>query len=285
MAVARDLAYLNWQTGERREVVTFQGGYQEMAALVGSGRPKTVQGWLSPHWHDEKRGADLTQFLQEIALEDKTEESLRAASMPRAFRVLLDEPLVANGGYRSAADGGDSWSQMEAIAAANGGYMPAANGGVLNTLNTHLNTQEKTPPTTQELAGGRRWDLKSLLQENEIHPRVRKELLESQASAQAFVSWVLYAMSPSSGKLTDPLGYAISRLRDDPKRAARGAFSQLAALSPDELRKLFEMPQGKYAALDDESPAMADDWLAVMGKENGRLPVARQILFGEEGER
>jgi hypothetical protein len=174
---------------------------------------------------------------------------------------------------------------MEAIAAANGGYMPAANGGVLNTLNTHLNTQEKTPPTTQELAGGRRWDLKSLLQENEIHPRVRKELLESQASAQAFVSWVLYAMSPSSGKLTDPLGYAISRLRDDPKRAARGAFSQLAALSPDELRKLFEMPQGKYAALDDESPAMADDWLAVMGKENGRLPVARQILFGEEGER
>ena len=284
VAVARDLAYLNSQTGERREVVTFQKGYKEMAALVGSRRPKTVQSWLMPAWKDEQRGADLTQFLQEVPVEDKSLASLRAATMPRAFRVLLDEPLAANGSNRVAADGGNSWPQMEAIAAANGGNMPAANGGVLNSLNTPSNTEKKTPPSTQGLAGGRRWNLKALLLENDVHPRVRKELLEKQASVQAFVSWLLYAMSPISGKLNDPLGYAISRLRDDPKQAARGVFSTLATLSPSELLQLFQMPQHKFAPMDDEAPAMADTWFGVMGSENKKLAQVRWILFGEEGK-
>ena len=253
-----------------------------MAALAGSRRPKTVQGWLTPAWKDEQRGADLTQFLQEIPLKDKGRESLRRATMPRAFRVLLDEPLDANGGNKTGADGGNSWAQVEAIAAASGGNIPAANGGVLNTLNTLSNTQKKTPPTTQGRAGGRRWDLKSLLQENDVHPSVRKELLGNQTSAQAFVSWLLYAMSPTSGKLNDPLGYTISRLRGDPEQAARGVFSKLAALPSNELLKLFQMPQQKFATLDDETPALADAWLKVMGYENKKLAQVERILFGEE---
>lgn len=284
VAVARDLAYLNWQTGERREVVTFQGGYQEMAALVGSKRAKTVQVWLTPQWQTERRGADMTGFLQEVSLPDVGVESLRTETMPRAFRVLLDEPLGASGGYRSGADGGNSWAQVEALAGANGGNMAGANGGVLNSLNTSLNTQEKTPPTTQKPTGGRRWDLKSLLQENDVHPKVRKELLDKQASAQAFVSWLLYAISPNSGKLNDPLGYAISRLRDDPRRAARGVFSKLAALSSNELLKLFQMPQHKYVSWDEEMPAMADAWFGVMGYENNKLAQVEQILFDEEAD-
>ena len=160
--------------------------------------------------------------------------------------------------------------------------MPAANGGVLNTLNTLPNTKEKTPPTTQKPVGGRRWDLKSLLQDNDVHPRVRQELLDKQASAQAFVSWLLYAMSPASGKLNDPLGYAISRLRDDPTQAARGVFSQLASLSPHELLKLFKMTQHKYVSWDEDTPAMAEPWFKAMGYENKKLAQVEQILFGEE---
>jgi hypothetical protein len=46
VTVARDMAYLNSCSGERREVVTFKNGYQEMAALIESTR---VQAWLNPH--------------------------------------------------------------------------------------------------------------------------------------------------------------------------------------------------------------------------------------------
>lgn len=40
------------------------------------------------------------------------------------------------------------------------------------------------------------WELETLLQQNDVHPRVQRELLEAQASAHAFVSWVLYVASP-----------------------------------------------------------------------------------------
>ena len=105
VAVARDMAYLNWRTGERRETVTFKGGYKEMAALVGSTRPKTVQAWLNPDWKSERRGGDLSVFLQELDLPDRSYADLRTDTMPRAFRVLLDEPLDANGSNKAGANG------------------------------------------------------------------------------------------------------------------------------------------------------------------------------------
>ncbi len=60
VTVARDMAYLNSRTGERREVVTFKEGYQEMAALIGSNRYKTVQAWFNPalDFATARRGPD-----------------------------------------------------------------------------------------------------------------------------------------------------------------------------------------------------------------------------------
>ena len=105
VAVARDLAYLNWRTGERRETVTFKGGYREMAALVGSSRPKTVQAWLNPEWKSERRGGNLTIFMQELEIPDRSYADLRTDSMPRTFRVLLNEPLDADGTNKAGANG------------------------------------------------------------------------------------------------------------------------------------------------------------------------------------
>jgi hypothetical protein len=304
VTVARDLAYLNWRTGERRETVTFKGGYEEMAALVGSSRPKTVQAWLSPTWKSQQRGGDLVRFMQELDTPDQTYTDLRTGSMPRTFRVLLDEPLDANGSNRVDAGGGNkvdanggntldagggnSQTQMEVIAGANGGNMVDANGGDLNTYKHLLNTNTRITSTTENQDTGATtdipdfWELKTLLEQNDVHPKVQRELLEAQASVHAFVSWVLYAASPSSGRLSDPLGYALSRLRENPLKEARSPFRQLADLPPVELLELIHStPQGSYKMPPPCDHPLAGAWKKVMGSNNHMLPAVQQILFGE----
>jgi hypothetical protein len=307
VTVARDLAYLNWRTGERRETVTFKGGYTEMATLVGLTRPKTVQAWLNPEWKSERRGGDLTIFMQELELPDRSYADLRTATMPRTFQVLLDEPLDADGSNKAGAngtnmvgaDGSNSGSQMEAIVDANGSYMAGANGSDLNTLKHPLNTYREITSTTDPLTGTRNsnpgattdipdfWELKTLLEQNDVHPKVQRELLEVQASVHAFVSWVLYAASPWSGKLSDPLGYALSRLREHPLKEARGAFRQLADLSPEELLELIgSTPLERYKMPPQCDHPLAGAWKKAMGSNNRMLPAVKQILFaqGEDDE-
>jgi len=299
VTVARDLAYLNRRTGERREMVTFKGGYQEMAALVGSNRPKTVQTWLNPEWKSGGRGGDLTIFLKELEIGDHSHADLRADSMPRAFRVLLDEPLDANGSNRTVAygshmvvaDGSNSGSQMEAIVVANGSHMAVANGSDLNTIKHPLNTDQEITSTTKNANAGATtdipdfWELKALLEQNDVHPKVQRELLEAQASVHAFVSWVLYAASPMSGGLSDPLGYALSRLREHPLKEARSPFHQLADLPPEELLELIHStPLERYEMPPACNHPLAGAWQKVIGSHNRMLPAVQQILFGE-GER
>jgi hypothetical protein len=301
VTIARDLAYLNWRTGERRETVTFKGGYREMAALVGSSRSKTVQAWLNPGWKSERRGGDLSLFMQELDIPDRSFADLRTDTMPRAFRVLLDEPLDADGSNRVGADGGNnvdadggnSQSQMEVLAGANGGNMVDANGGDLNTYKHPLNTYREITSTTQNANPGATtdipdfWELKTLLEQNDVHPKVQRELTEVQASVHAFVSWVLYAASPWSGKLSDPLGYALSRLREHPLKEARSPFRQLADLPPAELLELIgSTPQGRYKMPSQCEHPLAGAWKKAMGSNNHMLPAVKQILFaqGEDDE-
>ncbi|WKZ48560.1 MAG: DnaA N-terminal domain-containing protein [Anaerolineales bacterium] len=299
ITVARDMAFINSRTGERRDTVTFKRGYQEMAELIDSNRYKTVQAWLNEHWTSQQRGGNLSRFLQEIDLPDsKTYADLRVESMPRAFRVLLDEPLDAdgsnrvdaNGSHMADADGSHSWTQMGALADANGIHMVDANGSVLNSFKHPLNTDKKNTSTTQHTQSAKTagavapdfWELESLLQKNDVHPKVQKELLEVQASVHAFVSWVLYVASPQSGNLSDPLGYAISRLREHPLREARGVFRQFADLPPEELLALIDStPTGAYELPTKIEHPLAHAWKKAMGSNNPRLPVVREILFGE----
>ncbi len=295
VAVARDLAYLNWRTGERRETVTFKGGYKEMAALICSNRPKTVQAWLNPEWKSERRGGDLTVFLQELDLPDCSYADLRTATMKRTFRVLLDEPLDAigshktgaNGSHMVDADGSNRGTQVEAIVDANGSHMAGANGSVLNTYKHPVNTYQTISSTTEhENAGATTpipdfWELKTLMEQNDVHPKVQRELLEAQASVHAFVSWVLYAASPWNGKLSDPLGYALSRLREHPLKEARSPFRQLADLPPEELLELIQStPLERYRMAPPCNHPLAGAWKKAMGSNNRMLPVLKVILFG-----
>ena len=299
ITVARDMAFINARTGERRDTVTFKRGYQEMAELIGSNRYKTVQAWLHLQWASQQRGGNLSRFLQEIELPDsKTYADLRVESMPRAFRVLLDEPLDAdgsnkvdaNGSHMADADGSISWTQMGALADANGSHMVDANGSDLNSFKHPLNTYKKNTSTTQHAQSAKAaeavapdfWELELLLQQNDVHPKVQKELLEVQASVHAFVSWVLYVASPGSGNLSDPLGYALSRLREHPLREARGVFRQFADLPPSELLMLIDTtPTRAYELPTKIEHPLAHAWKKAMGSNNPRLPFVREILFGE----
>ena len=301
VSVARDMAYLNWRTGERREKVIFHGGYAEMAALVGCNRYKTIQEWLNPSWKAHRKGGDLARFFSELELADDSQTiNLRIATMPRCYRVLLDEPVLdanggnkvdANGRIRVDADGGISWTPMAAIVDANGGIMVDANGGVKSTLNTASNTHEKTTSTTQHAQNSAAvaavpafWELGKLLQQNDVHPKVQRELLEMEASVHAFVSWVLFAASAQGENLSDPLGYALSRIREHPVREARGIFRQLADIPPVELLGLFNSsPTRRYEIPIPNNHPLAPAWKQAMGSQNRRLPAARAILFGEGG--
>lgn len=300
VAVARDMAFINTRTGERREIVIFQRGYREMAELVGVKRYKTIQAWLRPDWTAQQRGGDLTRFLQEQTHPDHGYPDLRVESMPRSFRVLLDEPLDANGSIRldangshmADANGSNSWTQMEALVDANGSNMVDANGSVLNSFKHPRNTDKENTSTTQHAdaktaaeAAPEFWELKTLLQQNDVHPKVQRELLEMQASVHAFVSWVLYVASPDSGNLSDPLGYALSRLREHPLKKARGFFRQFADLPPVELLGLINAtPTGGYQMPPAYDHPLAPAWKKAMGSSNHRLPAVRAILFGEQEE-
>lgn len=298
VTVARDMAYLNSRTGERREVVTFKRGYLEMAELIGSRRYKTVQAWLNKGWVTQQRGGDLTRFLVEIeSTEGSAYLDLRVDTMPRTYRVLLDEPLDANGSNkvdangrnRVDADGSNSRTQMEVLGGANGSNMVDANGTDLNSFKHPINTYQENTSTTQHAESAAAvtavpdfWELESLLQQNDVHPIVQKELLEVQASVHAFVSWVLYVASPQSGNLSDPLGYAISRLREHPLREARGVFRQLADLQPRELLMLIDSTSTRSYELPKQiNHPLAHAWKKAMGSNNRLLPAVRAILFGE----
>ena len=298
VTVARDMAYVNGRTGERRELVTFKSGYQEMANLLGSKRPKTVQAWFNPNWRTHQRGGDMTRFLIELeASETNTYTDLRVESMPRKFRVILDEPLGAsgsnkadaNGTIRADADGSNSQAQMGVLAGATGSNMAGANGSVLNSFKHPLNTYQDNTSTTQHAESAAEpgvapdfWKLETLLQQNDVHPRVQRELLEVQASVHAFVSWVLYVASPQSGNLSDPLGYAISRLREHRSREARGVFRQLADLPPAELLALIaSTPTRAYELPKQINHPLASAWKRAMGSSNSRLMAVRTILFSE----
>ncbi len=298
VTVARDMAYLNSRTGERREAVTFKRGYLEMAELIGSRRYKTVQAWLKKGWVTEQRGGDLTRFLVEIEpRETGTYSDLRADTMPRTYHVLLDEPLDANGSNKADAngsnrldaDGSDSRTQMEPLVGANGSHIVDANGTDSNSSKHPLNTDQENTSTTQHTDNSAAvtaipafWELETLLGQNDVHPKVQRELLKAQASVHAFVSWVLYVASPHGGTLSDPLGYAISRLREHPLREARGVFRQFADLPPAELLMLIDStPTQAYEFPKQINHPLAHSWKKAMGSSNRCLPAVRAILFGE----
>jgi hypothetical protein len=123
----------------------------------------------------------------------------------------------------------------------------------LNTLALGLNHKKNTPTTTDadgendsgipaNTTGkgvvGMEWNLLDLLVRNRISVKNQELLLENGMTAQALVSWLLYAASTSGNGIRDPIAHAVSRLIPDPSRGSGGAFDQLSELPANELAEM-----------------------------------------------
>ena len=118
----------------------------------------------------------------------------------------------------------------------------------LNTLALGLNHPENTSTTTgaslaseSAAASGRsqmgvvEWNVSDLLIRNRVSAKNQQLLLDKGLTAQAFISWLIYAASPAGSGIRDPIAHAISRLIQAPARGAGGAYDQLAHIPMSEL--------------------------------------------------
>ena len=123
----------------------------------------------------------------------------------------------------------------------------------LNTLTLGLKHEKNTLTTTDAGDGsepngipgrdgqgvvGLDWDLNELLIHNKISAKNQALLLDNGLTAQAFVSWLIYAASPRGNGIRDPIAHTVSRLIPHPDRGAGDAYDQLAGLPVSELADL-----------------------------------------------
>ncbi|MEW5869857.1 MAG: DnaA N-terminal domain-containing protein [Chloroflexota bacterium] len=162
----------------------------------------------------------------------------------------------------------------------------------LNTLKHLLNhlkhSEEITTSTTvsdapgsskpSQVVVGETWDLERLLEQNRaIHAQMRRPLLENQASAQALVSWLLYAASPAGKSIRQPALFAASQLRQSPQRGAGAEYEQLAQLPPAQLLALLN------AAIASPYHVSNAAWRQVMAEASSKQLLAlRRQLFAIE---
>lgn len=114
--------------------------------------------------------------------------------------------------------------------------------GLKHAKNTPTTTRSKiesdlktTPGGLEKGVVGMEWNLSDLFLRNRISAKNQELLLENGLTAQALVSWLLYAASTSGNGIRDPIAHAVSRLIPDPSRGAGGAFDQLSELPANEL--------------------------------------------------
>jgi hypothetical protein len=109
------------------------------------------------------------------------------------------------------------------------------------------------------------WNLSELLIRNRISTKNQELLLENGLTAQALVSWLLYAASTSGNGIRDPIAHAVSRLIPDPSRGAGGAFDQLSELPANELADML------VREIDGQSPWNQTWRKAIEGAPRSRL--------------
>ncbi|MBK6298679.1 MAG: hypothetical protein IPF48_12305 [Sphingomonadales bacterium] len=93
------------------------------------------------------------------------------------------------------------------------------------------------------------WDFDFLMSNNSVNPGSKVNLLKTNKKfgrsisdlSGGFVSWLLYAYSPTGSKVSDPVGLAIKRLCENVSAGAGGDFNRLAKLTPYALRALFDV--------------------------------------------
>ncbi len=94
LTLLRDMCYTNSKTGERRNRVTVQGGYTEIAEWLGMTRPKTIWEWLNekfPASHEEAGRFKNSVFQMYVGEVAKEQTALDFSGQPRTFNILLEE--------------------------------------------------------------------------------------------------------------------------------------------------------------------------------------------------
>jgi hypothetical protein len=85
---------------------------------------------------------------------------------------------------------------------------------------------------------GAAWNLANLMAINHVSQKKREALLAQEISGTPFVSWLLYAASSRGEAIKDPVSVAISKLLENPREGAGGAYDRLAELLDEQLRNL-----------------------------------------------
>jgi len=308
----RDHSWFDHDTMTQKDFAILRGGLKTLASWVGVTK-KAVEGWLQnpeftclaapinvtgmpAEW--ERDGTLVFRVRQEEVLvsdlsgnsETPVAEEVRLESGRNETRIGKSETPVAE---KVRLESGKSETPLNNLF--NPIFKPQ-----LTSITTTTDANEKSRAAAVVPSS---WILKHLFTLNRISGKKRQEL--RSAAAQAFVSWLLYAVSRDGGGIQNPVSFALRQLQQDPQAGAGGAFDQFAALSPAELVRLIRWSFGnattqkylsgeEYLSRQDE---LGDDlpsrrcpepvegccaWEQTMGEKNVRIGLLLKILLGEE---
>ncbi|NMC86284.1 MAG: hypothetical protein GYA58_13455 [Anaerolineaceae bacterium] len=312
VALMRSYGYYNPVTGELRDQVWIEGGYEELGQVLGIERTKTLVEWLPGVINQGKQKSTLTpKAEQEKERINRLRKNLGLfvqrlnyrpgkSGFAYEFKIKLDaEPLVETDELicQFVQRVIDQCQQLDALAflkkwlntsdfeelakhaekGASSGFetligarvpdLRLSNGASsgFETLNPILSSgietlkQAQVPvlrllkvlmglrtlkplldsPTStgddEPVVEGEAWNLTDLLAINHVSQKKREALLKQEASGIPFVSWLLYAASCRGEAIKDPVSVAISKLLENPREGAGGAYDRLAELLDEQL--------------------------------------------------
>jgi hypothetical protein len=149
------------------------------------------------------------------------------------------------------------WRDWHSLISLTPGFKHLINTQTTSAAKDNIDSEGISSEMEKEVVAGE-WKLSDLLTLNRVSTRNQELLSGKGLTAQAFISWLLYAASRNGNGINDPVGHAISRLLQDPTQGAGGAFDRLAGLPANELTSLLQWE------LDRQSP-WNTDWRTVMG--------------------
>ena len=148
-------------------------------------------------------------------------------------------PIGANDIHRHDASGTLDWREWHSLNSLTPGFKHPENTSTTSSGSSSFDDEVPNDPINKKVVVGD-WILTDLLSLNRISTKNQEQILGKGITAQAFISWLLYAASQGGSGIREPIGHAVSRLIQDPSRGAGGVFERLAGLPADELIDLLK---------------------------------------------
>jgi len=264
----RDRCWFDYDTNTQKEYAIVTGGSNTLARWVGVTR-ESVEDWLAKlefsafvlkadlnkienipeDWH--AKGVEIFLVNHQEPLLSETLEGIELPAGEKRDSILGKVRLLSGKSETQFQEKRDSLLGKVRLDL-------RKSETPLNNLNKPLLNPYKpleSPPTAAAQSARRVgvgsmafWDFNFLMTNNAVDGgaamnllRINKEFGRDISSlARGFVSWLLYAYSPSGTKITDPVGLAVRRLQENVHAGAGGDLDRLADLKPYELRALID---------------------------------------------